>query len=57
MLTLTYQVYPECAPVHVLTAHLLEMVDEAGDGLCCRQEEGRATFPWPPLQVVWSDIG
>ena len=49
--------FVEFAPVHVLGAHFLEMVDKAGDGLRCRQEKGRATFPWPPLQVVWINNG
>ena len=50
-------IFVKFAPVHVLGAHFLEMVDKAGDGLCCRQEKGRATFPWPPLQIVWVNNG
>ena len=49
-------IFVKFAPVHVLGAHLLKMVDKAGDCLCCRQEKGRATFPWPPLQVVCISI-
>ena len=48
--------YQELSPMHVLFAHLLKMVDKAGDGLCCRQEKRGATLPWPTLQVVCISI-